>query len=47
MSHPHVSVVIPTYNRATCITRSVNSVQKQTFRDLEIIAVDDGPIAGV
>ena len=42
MSHPLVSVVIPTYNRAAYIKRAVSSVQNQTFRDLEIIVVDDG-----
>lgn len=37
-----ISVVIPTYNRAWSLPRAVNSVLKQTFRDLELIVVDDG-----
>ena len=42
MSHPLASIVIPTYNRAAYIKRAVSSVQNQTFRELEIIVVDDG-----
>jgi len=37
-----VSVVIPTYNRAHLICDALNSVVAQTFKDLEIIVVDDG-----
>jgi len=37
-----VSVVIPTYNREESIGKSVNSVLEQTYRDLEVIVVDDG-----
>ena len=36
-----VSVVIPAFNRANVIKRSVNSVLSQTFKDLEVIVVDD------
>ncbi|MCR5623321.1 MAG: glycosyltransferase [Treponema sp.] len=41
-SGPSVSVVIPTYNRAHCIRRAMDSVLGQTFGDLELIVVDDG-----
>jgi glycosyltransferase involved in cell wall biosynthesis len=39
---PLVSVILPTYNRATTLARAVNSVLDQTFTDLELIIIDDG-----
>lgn len=38
---PSVSVVIPTYNRANLIGRSIRSVLNQTYADFELIVVDD------
>jgi glycosyltransferase involved in cell wall biosynthesis len=38
---PKVSVIIPTYNRAQLISRTINSVLVQTFKDFEILVVDD------
>jgi len=37
-----VSVVVPTYNRAYCICRTVDSVLAQTHHNWELLIVDDG-----
>ena len=42
MSGPMVSVVLPTFNRATSLPRAMSSVLAQTYADLELIVVDDG-----
>jgi len=36
------SVVIPTYNRASLLSETLESVWRQTFTDFEVIVVDDG-----
>lgn len=39
---PTISVIIPAYNSETTIQETIESVQKQTFSDFEIIVIDDG-----
>lgn len=39
---PKLSVVMPVWNRAYCIQDSVRSMIDQTFKDWELIIVDDG-----
>ncbi|ODN29836.1 glycosyltransferase family 2 protein [Fervidobacterium thailandense] len=41
-NEPLVSVIIPAYNVEKYITRTLESVLDQTFRDFEIILVNDG-----
>jgi len=36
------SVIIPTYNRVSFVTKAVDSVLRQSFNDYEIVVVDDG-----
>jgi glycosyltransferase involved in cell wall biosynthesis len=38
---PRVSVIIPTYNRASVLYYALNSVLNQTFQDFEIFVIDD------
>lgn len=42
MDRPVVSVIVPTYNRAHLLPRSLQSVLRQTFAHFELIVVDDG-----
>lgn len=39
---PHVSVIIPTYNRRDLVREAIASVLAQTYRDFELVVVDDG-----
>ncbi len=39
---PLFSVIIPVYNRPALLRRAIESVLAQTFRDYELIVVDDG-----
>ena len=37
-----VSVIMPTYKRSEKLLRAIDSVLNQTYKNLEIILVDDG-----
>ncbi|MDF2765874.1 MAG: glycosyl transferase, partial [Rhodospirillales bacterium] len=41
-ARPRFSVMISTLNRAEMLRRALHSVRRQTFKDFEVIVVDDG-----
>jgi glycosyltransferase involved in cell wall biosynthesis len=42
MSDGVVTVLIPTYNRAYCLARAIDSALAQSYPHLEVLIVDDG-----
>lgn len=43
---PRISVIVPAYNAASTILDTLESVRRQTFRDFEILVIDDGSTDG-
>jgi glycosyltransferase involved in cell wall biosynthesis len=41
-----ISVIVPVYNSINCLERCVDSVCRQTYRELEILLIDDGSTDG-
>ncbi len=39
---PTISVIVPAYNAARTILKTIESVQQQTFSDFELIVINDG-----
>ena len=37
-----VSVIVPTYNRASLLMEALESVRAQSYRPIELVVVDDG-----
>ena len=42
MNKNQVSIIIPCYNKADTVARAIKSAHNQTYKDIEIIIVDDG-----
>lgn len=43
---PLITVIVPVYNILDCLPRCVHSITAQTYRNLEILLVDDGSTDG-
>jgi len=43
---PSVSIILPTFNRAGFLRRTIDSVHWQTYKDWELIIADDGSAPG-
>lgn len=42
IDRPFFSVVLPTFNRAWCLRETLDSIAGQTYKDFEVIVLDDG-----
>lgn len=42
LNNPFFSVIIPTFNRACELKRCLNSLDRQTFKNFEVLICDDG-----
>lgn len=38
---PNFSIIIPTYNRPTTVVRALQSVAEQSYKDFEVLVIDD------
>ena len=43
MNYPLISICIPAYKRPECLTRLLESIEIQTYKNFEIIVTDDTP----
>lgn len=41
MSHPLVSVIVPTYNSSHCLDECLKSIKNQSYENIELIVVDN------
>ena len=39
---PKVSIIVPIFNRSQFLSQLVRSIESQTFKDFELIVIDDG-----
>lgn len=41
---PLVSIIMPTYNSASTLSETISSIEKQSYKNYELIIIDDGSI---
>jgi glycosyltransferase involved in cell wall biosynthesis len=46
MSDPLVTIIVPIYNGSAYLSETLDSLLSQTFRDFELLAIDDGSTDG-
>lgn len=46
LENPRFSVIVPVYNAGTKLETCIGSVRGQTFKDFELILIDDGSTDG-
>jgi glycosyltransferase involved in cell wall biosynthesis len=39
---PFISLIIPCFNTETSVVETLESVERQTFKDFEVICINDG-----
>lgn len=44
MKYPKISIIMPSYNAEKYLSKSIDSILKQSFKDFEFIIIDDGSI---
>ncbi|MFH0857402.1 MAG: glycosyltransferase family A protein [Candidatus Magasanikbacteria bacterium] len=44
---PKISIIIPVYNHAGALRQALDSLRKQSFKDFEVIVIDDGSQDGL